>query len=168
MLAPGRASGPWITGLGFALPGGSGLAFGASFFGVDGDVLDVSSSPETAAETTNPLLYSRFAHEGAILNILYSTDGKTLVSAADDKTVKLWDAAEVKERAALEKQPDWPQALALLSQGKTLLVGRLDGSMEFYDVTSGKIALPAKPALRSRIGPCRSNRSEVLRARKCA
>jgi len=102
---------------------------------------------ETAAETTNPLLYARFAHEGAILNILYSGDGKTLVSSADDKTVKLWDAGEVKERAALDKQPDWPQALALLSQGKTLLVGRLDGSMEFYDVTSGKVSLPAKPEL---------------------
>jgi len=102
---------------------------------------------ESAAETTNPLLYSRFAHEGAILNLAYSADGKTLVSSADDRTVKLWDAAEAKERALLDKQPDWPQALALLSQGKTFLVGRLDGSMEFYDTTSGKVSLPPKPEL---------------------
>lgn len=102
---------------------------------------------ESAAETTNPLLYSRFAHEGAILNLAYSADGKTLASSADDRTVKLWDPAELKERALLETQPDWPQALAFLSQSKTILVGRLDGSMEFYDATSGKVALPAKPAL---------------------
>ncbi|HKQ38741.1 MAG TPA: c-type cytochrome domain-containing protein, partial [Verrucomicrobiae bacterium] len=102
---------------------------------------------ESAAETTNPLLYSRFAHEGAILNLAFSADGKTLASSADDRSVKLWDAAEIKERAALEKQADWPQAIAFLSQSKSLLVGRLDGSMEFYDVTSGKVVLPAKPEL---------------------
>ena len=102
---------------------------------------------EAAEETTNPLLFSRFAHEGAILNLAYSADGKTIVSSADDRTVKLWDAAEVKERAALDKQPDWPQAVTFLSQSKTLLVGRLDGSMEFYDVTSAKVSLPPKPEL---------------------
>lgn len=102
---------------------------------------------ESAAETTNPILYSRFAHEGAILNLAFSSDGKTLASSADDRTVKLWDATEIKERAALEKQPDWPQAIAFLSQSKALLVGRLDGTMEFYDATSGKVVLPPKPEL---------------------
>ena len=102
---------------------------------------------ESAAETTNPILYSRFAHEGAILNLAFSADGKTLASSADDRTLKLWDAAEMKERALLDKQPDWPQAIAFLSQSKSLLVGRLDGTMEFYDANSGKVLLPAKPEL---------------------
>jgi hypothetical protein len=99
----------------------------------------------TAAETTNPLLEARFAHEGAILNIVYSSDGKTLLSSADDKTVKLWNAAEVKERLLLEKQPDWAPALALA--GKAAVVGRLDGTMEFYDAASGKVVPPPKPEL---------------------
>ena len=123
-------------------PDGKRLAAG----GVDNRIR-VWEIGEGAAETTNPLLYSRFAHEGAILNLAYSADGKTIVSAADDRTVKLWDAAEVKESALLDKQPDWPQAVAFLSQSKTLLVGRLDGSMEFYDAASGKVSLPDKPAL---------------------
>ena len=33
----------------------------------------------TAAEGTNPILESRFAHEGPILNLVFSTDGQTLV-----------------------------------------------------------------------------------------
>src|SRR5947209_19979058 len=33
---------------------------------------------ETAAETTNPILESRFAHEGAILHLAFSSDGKTI------------------------------------------------------------------------------------------
>src|SRR5207249_10837835 len=60
---------------------------------------------ETAAETTNPILESRFAHEGAILKIAFSSDGKTLGSSADDRTVKLWDAtgAELEERLLLDR-----------------------------------------------------------------
>src|SRR5438034_5057814 len=85
---------------------------------------------ETAAETTNPLLEARFAHEGAILRLAFSTDGKTLVSSADDRTVKLWDAVELKEKVSLEKQPDWAPALAFVLDDKAVAVGRLDGSVE--------------------------------------
>lgn len=123
-------------------PDGKRLAAG----GVDNRIR-VWEISESAAETTNPLLHARFAHEGALLNLAYAADGKTLVSSADDRTVKLWDAAEVKERSLIEKQPDWPQAIAILSQSKSVLVGRLDGTMEFYDTTSGKAVLPAKPEL---------------------
>ncbi len=92
---------------------------------------------ETAAENTNPLLHSKFAHEGAILNLVFSPDSKTLVSAANDRTIKLWDLLEMKERAVLETQPDWPQALAF-GEGSKVFVGRLDGSIGVYDVSTGK------------------------------
>jgi len=128
-------------------PDGKRLAGG----GVDNRIR-VWEISDTAAETTNPLRESRFAHEGAILNIVYSSDGKTLLSSADDRTVKLWDAAEIKERLLLEKQPDWAPALAFTSDNKAVLVGRLDGTLEFYDATSGKIVPPPRPEL-ARIDP---------------
>src|SRR5207247_2854899 len=40
---------------------------------------------ESAAETTNPILHSKFAHEGAILNLVFSSDGQTLLSSSDDR-----------------------------------------------------------------------------------
>ncbi len=107
---------------------------------------------DTAAETTNPLLEARFAHEGAILKIVYSKDGKTLLTSADDRTVKLWNAPEVKERLLLEKQPDWAPALALALDNKLAVVGRLDGTMQYYDTASGKVAPPPKPEL-TRVAP---------------
>jgi mono/diheme cytochrome c family protein/sugar lactone lactonase YvrE len=104
---------------------------------------------ETAAETTNPILEARFAHEGAILNIAFSSDGKTLVSSAEDSTVKLWDTSgpELKEKLLLEKQPDWAPALAFALDDKAVVVGRLDGTIEFYDAGNGKVIPALKPEL---------------------
>src|SRR5262245_21822618 len=103
---------------------------------------------ETAAETTNPLLDSKFAHEGAILNIVFSSDGKTLLTSADDRTVKLWDADTLKEKSHLEQQPDWVPALTFASENNVVVVGRLDGSLGYYDAEKCKPIPSSKPELR--------------------
>ena len=104
---------------------------------------------DNAAETTNPLLESRFAHEGAILNLAFSSDGRSLASSAADRTVRLWDTAgaELKEKLPLERQPDWAPALAIALENKAVVVGRLDGTIEFYDAATGKSMPAAKPEL---------------------
>src|ERR1044071_2723531 len=116
--------------------------------GVD-NRLRVWQISENAAETTNPILESRIAHEGAILTIAFSADGKSLASTADDRTVKLWDAGEteLKERLLLDRQPDWAPALYFALDDKVVVVGRLDGTVEFYDAANGKVVPPPKPEL---------------------
>ena len=107
--------------------------------GADNRIRIWQVSPE-ARETSNPLLVARFAHDQPILRLLWSADGKSLLSSAQDGIVKVWDSAEVQERLALEKQPDWPTALAFA--GDALVVGRADGGVAFYDGTSGKVIAP--------------------------
>ncbi len=108
--------------------------------GADNRIRVWSVSPE-AKETTNPLVVARFAHEQAILRLVWSADGNAMLSSAQDGTVRVWDAAEVKERVLLEKQPDWPTALAF--SGATVVTGRADGTVAFYDAETGKrIAAP--------------------------
>ena len=93
---------------------------------------------EKAAETTNLLLESRFAHEGAILRVSFSPDGRSLASAADDGTIKIWEWPKLQEVLALEKQADWGSALLFLPENR-LAVGRMDGTLSVYDSESGKL-----------------------------
>ncbi|MEX2113078.1 MAG: pre-peptidase C-terminal domain-containing protein [Pirellulales bacterium] len=120
-------------------PDGKRVAAG----GADNRIRVWEVSP-TAAEQTNPILYSRFAHEGAVVSLAYSSDGKTLISAGEDRTLKVWDAEPMTERVELERQSDWAPALAVSPDGKSIAVGRLDGAVAFYDATSGQ-AIPAPP-----------------------
>jgi hypothetical protein len=111
----------------------------------------------TAKEGTNRLLVAQFASEGAVLRLAISGDGKRIAAAADDKTVTVWDsrpdsssgAPVLKELHALPAQPDWPAALAFADDDKLLLVGRLDGSVGYYDPASGAELPPPKPELAS-------------------
>lgn len=112
--------------------------------GVDNRIRVWSVSAD-AKEGSNKLLQSVFAHEGAVLRLAFSPDGKTLASSADNGTVKLWNPGDVTIRKALPQQPDWPTALALTNS--TLLVGRLDGSIEAYDANTGAVAPPPKPEI---------------------
>jgi WD40 repeat protein len=109
-----------------------------------------------AKETTNPLLVARFAHEGALSRLVWSRDGKTIASVAQDGTLKLWNvvpaSGEMRERAVVEKLPDWPSALTFLANDKAVAAGRLDGALEFFDAASGKI-LPPPPAKVASIDP---------------
>ncbi|HEV3006468.1 MAG TPA: hypothetical protein VGX78_18505, partial [Pirellulales bacterium] len=123
-------------------PDGRRLAAG----GVDNRIR-VWDLSESAKEGTNPLAITRFAHEGAIVELAWSRDGKTIVSSAEDRTVRVWNAEQVIERLSLASQPDWPAALALAADNKTLLVGRLDGTFAVYDDTNGQLIPPPKPEL---------------------
>jgi sugar lactone lactonase YvrE len=91
-----------------------------------------------ALEGSNKIAATRFAHEGAILNLAFSADGKTLISTASNRAVKLWDVATLTEREVLDQQPDWAPAVVLLD-GNRLAVGRLDGTLALYDLTSAKL-----------------------------
>ena len=99
----------------------------------------------------NPLLISRFAHEGAVTNLAFSTDGFKLVSVAEDRTIKLWSTTDYTELMLYERQPEQTPALAWDPSGKQFLVGRLDASLQTYPVTLGASAMeneaPTTPVL---------------------
>ena len=90
----------------------------------------------------NPLVYARFAHDAAIVQLAFSPDGATLVSTAEDRTVKLWDSKSYSQFEAFEDQSDIPAAVAVSPIDAEILVGRLDGTLDY-------VKLPKKSALNS-------------------
>ncbi|MCB1211680.1 MAG: WD40 repeat domain-containing protein, partial [Verrucomicrobiales bacterium] len=98
-----------------------------------------------AKEGTNKILTSRFAHEGGLLNIAISSDGKLLATSASDRSLKIWNTTGLTVKQLLEKQPDWTGALAFTDKSQ-LVTGRVDGSLSIYDSTTGKTVMAPKPA----------------------
>jgi WD40 repeat protein len=84
-------------------------------------------------EKAGKLRSSLIAHEDAILQIAFSPDGKLLVSTAADRTIKVFNAADLSEVRTYAKQPDWVLSLAFAPDGKHFACGRFDGSLEIYD-----------------------------------
>ncbi len=84
-------------------------------------------------EDGGELLNVLIAHESTILRIAYSTDGKKIVTAAADRTIKVFDAETLDELASLDSQSDWVMSLAFSPDGSRLAAGRFDGSLSIYD-----------------------------------
>lgn len=97
----------------------------------------------------NPLTYSRFAHEGPVVNLGFSADGAVLVSVGEDRTVKLWDLATFSPLKAYDQQPDVASALAVSPAGDAFVLGRMDGTLGKYAIERGPAAgsdvVPAAP-----------------------
>jgi len=82
----------------------------------------------------NPLVYARFAHEGAVVGLAFSRDGKALISTAEDRTIKLWETGTYTQVHLYEPQPDEITGLAISPFDNAVTVGRLDGSLDSYPV----------------------------------
>jgi WD40 repeat protein len=80
----------------------------------------------------NPVLRSRFAHEGGIVAMAVSQDGKRLVSAGDDRSVSVWRLPELQLVERLPEQPDIVTSLVFAE--KRLLLTRMDGSHEMVSL----------------------------------
>lgn len=101
--------------------------------GVDNRIRVWKITPE-AKEGANPLLVTQFAHETPILRLVWSADGRTLASAGEDRLVKIWNAETMTIRQTLERQGDWASGLAIGADGRTLVVGRVDGTVGVYSL----------------------------------
>jgi RNA polymerase sigma factor (sigma-70 family) len=77
-------------------------------------------------------------HIQEVLSVAFSPDGKTLASASNDMTVKLWEVATGKEQATLDGHTQGVRSVAFSPDGKTLASGSLDRTIKLWEVATGK------------------------------
>lgn len=90
----------------------------------------------------NPQITARYAHEAVVTQMKYSSDGRYLLTAADNRSVKLWDAQTLLELKEYGQQSDVVQAIAFSPDGSRFVVGRVDGTLEVFDTVSPPSAPP--------------------------
>jgi mono/diheme cytochrome c family protein len=118
--------------------------------------------------TEGKIIRSAFAHNGPVLKLAYSRDGKTLYSLAEDRVVKSWDADKLAERKVFPEQPGAVLALAVRGDEKQLALGTFAGAVVLLDpATTKAIAQPVpvkpKPPVLAGVSPAAGPRGRSLR-----
>jgi WD40 repeat protein len=74
-------------------------------------------------------------HRSWVSDLLFTADGKRLVSSSGDQTIRLWDWSTHKPCGVLRGHLDEVDGLALAPDGRTLASRCKDGSIFLWDVT---------------------------------
>jgi WD40 repeat protein len=93
----------------------------------------------------NPVVHSRFAHESAIHAFAVSSDGRFLMSSADDRSVKLWSLPGLELLQAFPTQPDIAAAVVGVPGADRFFMARMNGSTEVF--STHRAAPAPKPSV---------------------
>ena len=77
-------------------------------------------------------------HGAGIESVAFSPDGTTLATGSSDRTVKLWDLANRRERMTLEGQTNYVQSVAFSPDGKSLASIGHSSELVLWELPSGK------------------------------
>lgn len=77
-------------------------------------------------------------HDGMIFGVAYSSDGRSLYSAADDGFLRAWSTADRRLVRQWKAHDGGVLAMALSADGKTLVTGGRDSKVRVWDPLQGK------------------------------
>src|SRR5262249_32259616 len=109
----------WLYAVAWS-PDGSRLAAGG---------VDKSIRVWQVSAKAGKIVQSILAHQAAVTRLAYSSDGKTLYSLSEDRTLKAWDTERMVERLVTAKQPETVLAFAVRPDHQQLALGRYDGKV---------------------------------------
>jgi WD40 repeat protein len=92
----------------------------------------------TLTRAAGTLSGSAFAHDGPVIRLAYLPDGSGLVTASEDRSLRLWDAVTLTEKKIFPPQSDWPLGLATSPSGNQVAVSLYNGAAVTFDVATGQ------------------------------
>jgi WD40 repeat protein len=80
-------------------------------------------------------------HDGWVLAVALSADGRHALSGSNDKTLRWWDVHTGECRRVLAGHDKWVNAVALSSDGRHALSGSRDRTLRWWDLRTGQCRL---------------------------
>jgi WD40 repeat protein len=78
-------------------------------------------------------------HSGSVWSVAVSSNGQTLVSGSEDKTIKVWNLATGQLSRTLSGHSDTVRAIALSSDGRILASGSGDTTIKLWNMQTGEL-----------------------------
>lgn len=78
------------------------------------------------------LSQSLIADEDSLLALVWSPDGKGIITSSSDGSIRFRDT-KLDLMGVIDRQPDWVEAIAISPDGKWLAAGRYNGTLSLYD-----------------------------------
>jgi len=92
---------------------------------------DGESAPNTATKIRDYI-----GHSGPVNGLAVTADGKLLVTAGDDKTVRVWDVASAKQLRAFQGHQTKLIAVAVRPDGRQIASASDDGGIRVWDLNT--------------------------------
>lgn len=79
------------------------------------------------------------AHEGQVLDLLFTGEGRSMISAGMDNLMKVWSVGDWQISATLRGHEKSVNAVALSTDGDTLVSGSSDATVKLWSLSSGEV-----------------------------
>ncbi|MCA9022984.1 MAG: serine/threonine protein kinase, partial [Planctomycetaceae bacterium] len=101
------------------------------------DIVPYDFSKLVSGKENEPPAYVAFeGHQESVQSAEFTKDGKMLISASHDNTVKLWDIETTKALKTFRGHDSWVQAAMILNDGKWILSASHDAQLKLWNIAN--------------------------------